>query len=176
MNLKLEPTDEAVGSTPRCGKCGSSRVSKDAWACWDPDLGRWTLQSVFDNVYCHDCDRSIDVVWSSSEESQQLKIRALNDRLRTEGRGVGTILVTSGLQQHGGEFVSHAVAAVRDFNAFSKDNDPWGEHDFGAVDVGGTKVFFKIDYYNADCTAGSEDPTSEELTYRVLTIMLATEY
>ena len=59
---------------------------------------------------------------------------------------------------------------------FRTSNDPWGEHDFGAVEVRGEKVFFKIDYYTLDLNAGSENPANEGETHRVLTIMLASEY
>jgi hypothetical protein len=55
-------------------------------------------------------------------------------------------------------------------------NDPWGEHDFGAVEIDGEKVFFKIDYYTPDLSAGSENPANEGCTHRVMTIMLASEY
>jgi len=55
-------------------------------------------------------------------------------------------------------------------------NDPWGEHDFGAVEIDGEKAFWKIDCYDRTLTAGSENPANEALTHRVLTIMLASEY
>ena len=40
---------------------------------------------------------------------------------------------------------ARVLTAVRTFTAFSEDNDPWGEHGFGAVAADGEKVFFKID-------------------------------
>lgn len=104
------------------------------------------------------------------------RVRELNDRLRREGLGNGVILLTSGLQAMGTDFVVWAVDAVRTFTAFSEDNDPWGEHDFGSVEIDGQKVFFKFDYYDPDLERGSEDPSDEAITHRVLTIMLASEY
>ena len=66
---------------------------------------------------------------------------------------------------------------VRRFNAFSEQNYPDGEHDFGAIDVDGAgKVFWKIYYYATYMRTGSADPASVALTSRVLTIMLAEEY
>ena len=68
------------------------------------------------------------------------------------------------------------VEAVRSFDAFSEDNDPWGEHDFGAIEIGGQKIFWKLDCYDPTLTYQSENAANEALTHRVLTIMLASEY
>ena len=65
---------------------------------------------------------------------------------------------------------------VRTFDAFTEDNDPHGEHDFGAFDFKGERIFWKIDYYDAACKYGSENPADPAQTTRVLTIMLAEEY
>ena len=165
-----------IGTVPRCKRCGSERVAKDAWACWNPDAGLWELETVFDHEHCHACEGETSLVWSRPDQPPRQKIRELNDLMRREGKGNGTILITSGVQEKGSTFVLEAVKAVRTFDAFSEDNDPWGEHDFGAVEIGEAKIFFKIDYYNPDQTAGSENPANEGVTYRVLTIMLASEY
>jgi hypothetical protein len=50
------------------------------------------------------------------------------------------------------------------------------EHDFGSFELAGETFFWKIDYYNNDLVAGSEDPADPSKTTRVLTIMLAEEY
>jgi hypothetical protein len=49
----------------------------------------------------------------------------------------------------------------------------YGEHDFGALEIEGERLFFKIDYYDQSLSAHSPDPADETLTKRVLTIMLA---
>ena len=104
------------------------------------------------------------------------RIRELNDQYRRFGRGNGRTVVTRGIAAEGPDFVAKALASVRAFDAFSPDNDPWGEHDFGALTLDGRKLFWKIDYYDATLTAGSEDPADEARTCRVLTVMLAEEY
>ena len=103
------------------------------------------------------------------------RIRDLNDKLRTTGIG-GTTNLTRGMWAMGSDFVAHAVAAVRAFNAFSEDNDPWQEHDCATLDVDGETVIFKIDYYDVNMEYGSSDAADPNVTRRVLTIMLAEEY
>ena len=58
------------------------------------------------------------------------------------------------------------------------ENDPDGCHDFGAVDIRGQKVFWKIDLYEADSDFryGAEAPDNPATTVRVLTIMMASDW
>jgi len=85
-------------------------------------------------------------------------------------------MVTSGVNALGKEFVAKALQAVRDFEHFTPENDPWGEHDFGSFHIGKHKLFWKIDAYDKTLKYGSEDPLDPSKTTRVLTIMLAEEY
>jgi hypothetical protein len=103
------------------------------------------------------------------------RIRRLNDRFRRTGLG-GDILVTPGIQALGEDATREIAGEVARFDAFDYGNDPHGEHDFGAFDHAGKRVFWKVDYYGPDLMSGSEDPSDPELTRRVLTIMLASEY
>lgn len=68
------------------------------------------------------------------------------------------------------------VGIVSDFNEFTDDNDPHGEHDFGSFTYLDETCFWKIDCYDADYSMGSDDPTDLSKTRRVLTIMLAEEW
>jgi hypothetical protein len=103
------------------------------------------------------------------------RIRALNDRFRQSGSG-GRVMITAGVAALGESAVQEALAAVRAFAAFGPDNDPHGEHDFGSFEVGGRRLFWKIDYYDAALAAGSPDPSDPAVTTRVLTVMLVEEY
>lgn len=68
------------------------------------------------------------------------------------------------------------LARVMTFDAFTADNDPHREHDFGSFEHAGERIFGKIDAYSDDrLKYGVEDPTDPS-TVRVLTIMLAEEY
>ena len=113
---------------------------------------------------------------TDEKKSKSEKIAALNDAFRQTFEG-GRVVTTSGIAALPGEDYFPILAEVRAFDDFTEDNDPYGEHDFGAFDYEGVgKVFWKIDYYAPDMQHGSEDPTEPAKTVRVLTIMFASEY
>ena len=102
-------------------------------------------------------------------------IRSLNDRFRRSGQG-GPCFITPGVQELGLLAVFEIRQAVAQFDAFDEANDPYGEHDFGALTYCGHQLFWKIDYYDGELEAGSPHPADETVTTRVLTIMQASEY
>ena len=103
-------------------------------------------------------------------------IAELNDRLRTTGFG-GEVLITRGIASLGYPVQAAIMQKVHEFDSFTEDNDPYGEHDFGSFEHDGMKIFWKIDYYDKDDSGkGSEDPADPEQTMRVLTVLLADEY
>ncbi|ABP64183.1 hypothetical protein Saro_3941 (plasmid) [Novosphingobium aromaticivorans DSM 12444] len=57
-------------------------------------------------------------------------------------------------------------------------NDPHGERDFGVVEYQGHKIFWKVDVYANDGTFawGSETPWDAQQSFRVVTIMLASDW
>lgn len=103
------------------------------------------------------------------------RLRALNDELRQRGHG-GEVYVTAGLDSYGPETVFSVLRAVAAFDAFTEDNDPYGEHDFGAIEIVGLRVLFKIDYYDLQGRYHSLDPSDPRVTRRIMTVMLAHEY
>lgn len=107
--------------------------------------------------------------------TQTNRIRELNDIFRSTWL-TGTVLMISGIKSLPDAIQSSIVEAVQKFNAFTPDNDPHGEHDFGSVIIEEHRVFWKIDYYDRTMQYGSEDPANPTVTKRVLTIMLAEEY
>jgi Protein of unknown function (DUF3768) len=111
-----------------------------------------------------------------TDETQQAEtIRQLNDQFRQSLQG-GRVVITAGIEALGPERLTALINKVRTFNSFSPDNDPHGEHDFGAFDDEGDRFFWKIDYYDRRCEYGSENPADPKQTTRVLTLMLADEY
>jgi len=114
------------------------------------------------------------------------KIAALNDELRqqlnllmtAEPTVPGTAVMTAGISALPLKTQLDIWQRVRSFDDFTADNDPYGEHDFGAfTHPNAGKVFWKIDCYaDASCTWGAEHPDDPARSYRVLTVMLAREY
>ena len=102
-------------------------------------------------------------------------IAQLNDNFRKTGCG-GKIVITSGIADLTAICQSEILWLIQSFNNFTKENDPYGEHDFGIVKIFEKSVYWKIDYYDKNYEYGSEDPTDSDQTKRVLTIMLAEEY
>lgn len=103
------------------------------------------------------------------------KIARLNDHVRSTFQG-GTICMTAGINALAQMTRLRVFEAVRTFDCFTPDNDPYGEHDCGVVEVEGLKVIWKFDYYDPTFSVHSTDPADSSVTGRVLTIMLADEY
>jgi Protein of unknown function (DUF3768) len=103
------------------------------------------------------------------------QIRALNDELRQHLHG-GLAVITPGVAALGQEAVERIVRTIAVYDDFCHANDPHEEHDFGAFDADGQKIFFKIDYFDKTLTYHSPDPSDPTVTERVITIMLAEEY
>ncbi len=112
-------------------------------------------------------------------------IARLNDWLRAHltAPGHNRVVMTSGIAALIGDVSlfrnfrkqAELLRAVRDFDAFDEAIDPYGEHDLGRFRFEGTDCYWKIDYYNHDLTAGSEDAADPFKTTRVLTIMRVDE-
>ena len=98
-----------------------------------------------------------------------------NDDFRTN-LSRGTLCLTRGIRALGKDCVREIINIVRNFNSFNEDNDPYGEHDFGAFYYRNRQIFFKIDNYDREFLYLSPDVTNPKLTNKVLTIMLAQEY
>ena len=102
-------------------------------------------------------------------------LRTLNDQLRTSLDGC-QIVITHAVAHHAPGFALSATACVQAHMNFPQRDDPHGEHDFGAFDLGGQRLFWKIDPYDKDMVYGSDDPTDRANTVSVLTIMFASDY
>jgi hypothetical protein len=138
--------------------------------CQTPeDFARW-YGDKYDLTYIDDWKYSLGTA------SKARKIAMLNDLCRKAMGVAGRLVQTSGICALPAEDQSAIREKVEAFDAFTPDNDPHGERDFGAVEHNGQRIFWKIDYYDTTLSKGSEDPTDPRQTVRVLTIMLASEY
>jgi Protein of unknown function (DUF3768) len=121
--------------------------------------------------------------------SRAERIARLNDLAR-RAMGIACLVVaTEGIRSLPDADQSRLRELIETFDAFTPDNDPYGERDFGAIYQGldrvwsasrpvdiAVTVFWKIDAYDRELRVGSEDPANPAVTRRVLTIMLASEY
>ena len=114
------------------------------------------------------CDKDDEIL-------RRLRVRRLNDQLRKTMVG-GQVVITRGIEAFGLIAVSSIIQAVGQFDEFSSANDPYDEHDFGAIKYCGHRILFKIDYYDNQLEFGSPNPADADVTTRVITIMLAQEY
>jgi len=101
------------------------------------------------------------------------RIRELNDHARQTLTGC-RVLITPGVMALNA--TANILARVRQYSAFTADNDPYGEHDFGSLQLAGETIFWKFDYYDLDLTMHSPDAADPEVTARVLTVLLGSEY
>jgi len=114
---------------------------------------------------------------SFTDKQTRQCIADLNDAFRkTLDPTLGRTVLTAGVNALPSDVRAMAIRKVTTFDAFNGDNDPHGEHDFGNFDLAGRKFFFKVDYYDSNLEAGSDDPADPAKTTRVLTLMLAEEY
>src|SRR5258707_15829388 len=90
--------------------------------------------------------------------SDTKRIAELNDLCRKSMGVTGRLIQTRGFNA----LPAHVKSAIREkvetFDSFTGDNNPYGEHDFGAIEHEGTRIFWKIDYYAPDMMHGSENP------------------
>lgn len=107
--------------------------------------------------------------------SSMERIRALNDSFRTTFVG-GAVMLSEGVESLDEETRRRLLERVRDFNKFEEGNDPFQEHDFGAIDLEGNRYLFKLDYYDRKCRSHSPDPANPDVTTRILTVLKAEEY
>lgn len=105
------------------------------------------------------------------------QIAQQNDAFRRGDPNVpGQRFVTAGINELLKQLEIPPEELAQSVAEFTQDNDPHGEHDFGAFEFHEHKCFWKIDAYDTDYSMGSDDPSDLSKTKRVLTVMLAEEW
>ena len=125
------------------------------------------------------------------ETNNTAEIARLNDAARAGTLATSRTVLTRGLADLlAGDSDDPAARQVRLFQGqcalrrlindtpIDPGNDPHGEHDFGVVTYLERKIFWKIDVYENDGTYswGAEKPWDAAASFRLVTIMLATDY
>lgn len=118
----------------------------------------------------------------TSEKSRSEAITRLNDDFRTSLKQDSnhSLMITPNVQslaRQDPQGMALLLGSLRRYHiapGFTEDNDPHGEHDFGAIHLGHKKFFWKIDYYDKTLTEWC-DPLDKGCV-RVLTLMEASEY
>jgi hypothetical protein len=117
-----------------------------------------------------------DTITTTPDQDRLVRIRTFNDQLRQNFALAPhhvtrrfKVLFTPGCRSLNDAGFAELVRTVSTFTDFGTDNDPYGEHDFGAVTIAGTRFFWKIDTYDVALTFGSVDPSNPNVTVRVLT-------
>ena len=108
--------------------------------------------------------------------TKTLQIASLNDLARKHIGIKSKAVITNGISALGHKTQAEILDKVSMFDTFNEDNDPYQERDFGSFKHEDNLIYWKIDYYSPDMEHGSEDPTDEKKTVRLLTIMLSNEY
>ena len=114
-------------------------------------------------------------------------IQERNDKFRqsvlTRGQTDGKVQFTLGVAGLPKSVLAKVILAIKNFSDFTSGDDPYKEHDFGCVELEGQpKIFWKIDYYpDASCefdpdSDWGEDENDFVNAYRILTVMLSSEY
>ena len=89
----------------------------------------------------------------------------------------GRMVFTQSIAARGPLFALLCLLEIAALETFGPEDDPDGRHDFGAVEVQGERVWFKIDLYSDETVEwGSERPGDPSLTFRVMTVMLPSDW
>ncbi len=102
-------------------------------------------------------------------------IRRLNDTFRRTFVS-GHVVATRGVMLLAPDDRCGLLQAVREFDSFKPEDDPYDERDFGALTIKEVRYFWRIDYYDLDLRHASPDPADPAFTVRVMTIMRGDEY
>lgn len=114
------------------------------------------------------------------------EVSLLNHAFRSNPNGgeiPGRCVITQGVAALSPEDQMKIVRKVQTFTDFDEENPPYdwhgmGDwHDFGSFDHNGDTIFWKIDIFEDErMELGWEEAADPKDSYRVLTILLASEY
>jgi len=110
-----------------------------------------------------------------NSEQRTRQIAETNDQAR-QALTRDRLMVTIGVQHLSNSTQANIMTAIAQYDDFKETNDPYGEHDFGSLEVDGEQIFWKFDYFDERFEYHTPDLLNRNVTRRVLTVMLADEY
>ena len=73
---------------------------------------------------------------NQTDNNSTAQIRALNDKFRQIfDTKLGKVIITHGVSCLNINQLQQLIQAVKQFNDFNEDNDPWKEHDMGKIEL-----------------------------------------
>lgn len=116
----------------------------------------------------------------TTTNNQTEQTRALNDQFRSNfDPKLGMVILTDGVQALPSEQLQQLLQAVKDFNDFNSENNPYLENNMGRIELFDSSFCWKIDYLDRQHwqqSIGSTDPDDIQKTLRVMTIRFTSEY
>ena len=105
-------------------------------------------------------------------EGRAATIRRLNDAMLRTFTG-GRVMLTAGVAALPDAMRIEALAAVQAFDPFDADDDPGGEHEFGAVEIGNLELYCKIEYYDRNLKFTFPDPVNTGVKNQTLLLTMS---
>jgi hypothetical protein len=106
--------------------------------------------------------------------ARKAQVRQFNDSFRAAITNDG-IMLSEGVKELPIDVRAMAIRKVATFDAFSADNDPHGEHDFGGFDLAGKRFFWQLTRDNKLKPELRDDMGDATGTGQILAIRLSGE-
>lgn len=119
--------------------------------------------------------KSIDATLVAEQNDQFRRWHCLGER-KPGGFVPGKMVWTASFEAREADFKRAALKAIGEIEEFAAENDPARFHEFGAVEIDGETVWFKVDYFDKTYEWGAEDPSDLQNTCRVMTIMFPSDW
>lgn len=121
---------------------------------------------------------SAQILWDRTTEEQVKKttIAKLNDRFRNGDRSLGEYKMSRQVLALPIKKQKQLFKQIQEFDDFTLENDPRGEHDTGKVTMDNVEYIWKIDYLDTSMIMLSDEPADINKTTRILLVIRADEY
>ncbi|MDJ0555775.1 MAG: DUF3768 domain-containing protein [Microcoleaceae cyanobacterium MO_207.B10] len=121
---------------------------------------------------------SAQELWNRTtyEQVKKTTITKLNDRFRNGDRSLGDYKMSRQVLLLPIKKQKQLFKQIQEFDDFTPENDPRGEHDIGKVTMDGVEYIWKIDYLDTSMIMLSDEPADINKTTRILLVIRGDEY